>query len=143
MFPPDRSPMMQTGPSIAAVALSLGLVLTGSIPDQDPELNPDNNPVADATAANWAPGPGGASVGRPEAAIDPASVLKENVEYTAVRTAEWSVAEAVDLALDAPGSTITAGGVYRLEGVLQGAIIVDAPEDALVVLVLDGAEISN
>lgn len=83
-------------------------------------------------------------------------VLAENENATVVREDEWSEADAIDVALNggaasAPegvavaGSTvtITAAGVYRLTGTLNGQVVVDAPEDALVVLILDGATISS
>ena len=39
--------------------------------------------------------------------------------------------------------TITQEGVYVLSGTLQGQVVVDAPEDVKVQLVLDGADITN
>lgn len=83
-------------------------------------------------------------------------VLADNENATVVREDEWSASGAIDVVLSggtasAPagvtttGSTVTvsAAGVYRLSGTLDGQVIVDAPEDALVVLILDGVTISS
>lgn len=89
--------------------------------------------------------------------LSPDSVLAENADATTVNTDEWSEDDAIDVRLtgdgatsaspgvEASGSTVTisAGGVYRLSGSLDGGLVVDAPDDALVVLVLDGASIDN
>lgn len=83
----------------------------------------------------------------------PAAVLAENADFTTLAPDEWSETDAVDVDLANPtGSGITssngvvmisAGGVYRLTGALAGQILVDAPEDAQVVLILDGVDINN
>jgi len=83
-------------------------------------------------------------------------VLAENENATVVREDEWSESDAVDVTLSGSGAstadgvsvsggtvTITAAGVYRLSGTLNGQLVVDAPEDALVVLILDGVTISS
>src|SRR4029079_9924522 len=46
------------------------------------------------------------------------------------------------VSVDGGTLTISEGGVFRLSGSLDGQIVVAAPEDAQVVLVLDDAEIS-
>lgn len=88
--------------------------------------------------------------------LSPESVLAENADITTVNDDEWSEADAVDIALDGDTATssgegvtvdgatvtITAAGVYRVSGQLDGQIIVEAPDDALVVLILDGADIA-
>lgn len=93
-----------------------------------------------------------------EGDLSPNEVLAAHTDYTTVDTDEWSADDAVDIELsgssasasDASGVsvdgstvTITEAGVYRLSGSLDGQVIVAAPEDALVVLVLDGADITN
>ncbi|MBC9945115.1 carbohydrate-binding domain-containing protein [Leucobacter sp. cx-328] len=85
--------------------------------------------------------------------LTPTAVMAENADYTTVNTDEWDTADsiAVDLAKPAgtgvkvSGSTITitAAGVYRLSGSLAGQVVVAAPDDAQVVLILDGAVITN
>jgi hypothetical protein len=74
-----------------------------------------------------------------------------------VNVDEWSEDDAVDLALSGDGVsggadgvtaadgivTISDAGVYRLSGSLTGQVRVEAPEDALVVLILDGVEIRS
>ena len=89
--------------------------------------------------------------------LAPESVLAENANITTVNDDEWSVDDAVDVELtgssasstsdgvsiDGSTVTITAAGVYRLSGELAGQVVVAAPDDALVVLVLDGANITN
>lgn len=89
--------------------------------------------------------------------LSPESVLADNADYTTVNDDEWSEADAVDVtlsgssatsdsdAVEIEGSTvtITEAGVYRLSGDLDGRVVVAAPDDALVVLLLDGADIST
>jgi len=91
------------------------------------------------------------------AALTPDTVLAANEDATTVNDDEWSLEDAADVALtgstatssaagvsaDAGTVTISAAGVYRLSGTLAGQVVVDAPDDALVVLVLDGAAISS
>ena len=85
--------------------------------------------------------------------------IAANANASKVKDDEWSADAAIDVTLsgssasvadgatgvDVDGSTvkITAAGVYRLKGTLQGQVLVQAPEDALVVLILDGATIDN
>ena len=85
------------------------------------------------------------------------AVLAANEDYATVNDDEWDAASAVDVtlsgssessssdavAIDGSTVTITAAGVYRLSGDLAGSVIVAAPDDALVVLILDGATIEN
>lgn len=92
-----------------------------------------------------------------EGDLSPNEVLAANADYTTVNDDEWSADDAVSVTLsgstakssgsgvsiNASTVTITEAGVYRLSGSLDGQVIVAAPEDALVVLVLDGAKIAN
>lgn len=93
-----------------------------------------------------------------EGDLSPNEVLAANADYTTVNTDEWSADDAVDIELsgssasasdsegvqtDGSTVTITEAGVYRLSGSLDGQVVVAAPEDALVVLVLDSATITN
>lgn len=85
------------------------------------------------------------------------SVLAENADYQALSPDDWSDTDLVDIDLSGTTATstddavkaadgvvtITAGGVYRLSGDLEGSVVVDAAEDAQVVLILDGASIDN
>ena len=89
--------------------------------------------------------------------LSPDAVLAANADATVVNDDEWSESDAVDVtlsgstassssdgvAVDGATITITAAGVYRLTGRLDGQVVVDAPEDALVVLILDGVTISS
>ncbi len=88
--------------------------------------------------------------------LSPTAVMAENADYTVVNEDEWSESDAVDVTLTGSGAqaaagvssdgstvTISEAGVYRLSGALQGQVVVAAPDDALVVLILDGADISN
>lgn len=89
--------------------------------------------------------------------LAPAAVMAENNDYTTVNEDEWSEADAIELKLSGSGLsgsasgvtasggtvTITEADVYRVSGSLAGQLRVEAPEDALVVLILDGADISN
>ncbi len=86
-----------------------------------------------------------------------AELLSANADGTVVRDDEWNLADAETITLsgttassdsagvtvDGSTVTITAAGVYRLTGTLDGQVVVAAPDDAQVVLVLDGAEIEN
>lgn len=97
-----------------------------------------------------------------EGDLSPNEVLAADADYTTVGTDEWSASDAVGIELsgsstkasetegvtegvtvDGSTVTITEAGVYRLSGSLDGRVVVAAPEDALVVLVLDGADITN
>lgn len=89
--------------------------------------------------------------------LAPSAVMAANADYTTVNDDEWSETDAVNVALlgsglsdsatgvTASGSTvtITEAGVYRLSGSLTGQLRVEAAEDALVVLILDGVQITN
>lgn len=91
--------------------------------------------------------------------LSPTEVLAANADYTTVNTDEWNESDAVEVTLSSSSAsvakaatgvtvsgstiTITEAGVYRLSGSLAGQIVVAAPEDAQVVLLLDGAEITN
>lgn len=92
-----------------------------------------------------------------EGDLSPEEVLADNADFTTVNDDEWSESDALDIDLSGSsaaattegvtrdGSTITisSAGVYRLSGSLDGQIVVAAPDDALVVLILDGAQINN
>ena len=92
-----------------------------------------------------------------DGSLAPADVLADNTDYTVVNDDEWSAADAVEVKLSGAQATstsgavtskngtvtITAAGVYRLAGDLAGRVVVDAPDDALVVLLLDGARIES
>src|SRR5690606_34456062 len=79
-----------------------------------------------------------------------------NEDGTVVREDEWSIDDAIDVTLAGSAATaasgvssaegivtITEAGVYRLSGDLAGRVVVAAPDDAQVVLVLDGATITS
>ncbi len=110
------------------------------------------SPVTSTTAD---PTPSATSSGA--AALTPEAVLAANENATTVNEDEWSMQDAVEVKLNGSTATsqasgvsvkdgtvtISAAGVYRLTGKLSGQVVVDAPEDALVVLVLDGATIHS
>ncbi len=89
--------------------------------------------------------------------LSPDAVLGQNADYTTVNDDEWSAAAAVDVTLSGTGAssasatvasgggvvTITEAGVYRLVGALDGQVVVDAGDEAQVVLILDGVNISS
>lgn len=82
---------------------------------------------------------------------DVQGVIDANSDQTVVNDDEWSIDDAQEVDLADPtgsgmdtsddGVTITEAGVYRLTGQLIGTVTIDAPEDAQVVLVLDGVAI--
>jgi hypothetical protein len=71
------------------------------------------------------------------------AVLAANSDATTVNDDEWDAADAVELDASSSTVTITEAGVYRLSGDYSGGVVVDAGDDALVVLLLDGADVSN
>lgn len=86
-----------------------------------------------------------------------AQALAENAAASHVGDDEWDEAQAQTITLhtstatsDAEGVSIkdstvmiTQAGVYRLSGQLKGQVIVDAPKDADVILIVDNASIEN
>lgn len=86
-----------------------------------------------------------------------AQALAENAAASHVGDDEWDEAQAQTITLhtstatsDAEGVsikdssvTITQAGVYRLSGQLKGQVIIDAPKDADVILIVDNASIEN
>ena len=86
-----------------------------------------------------------------------AQALAENAAASHVGDDEWNEAQAQTITLhtstatsDAEGVsikdstvTITQAGVYRLSGQLKGQVIIDAPKDADVILIVDNASIEN
>ena len=114
--------------------------------------------LSGCTAAGLTPGTTSAATSDTASAaaaadLTPAAVLAENADTTVFGPDEWDEAEAIDVDLAALASTgvtagdgtvtITAAGVYRLSGTLSGQVVVSAPEEARVVLILDGATITN
>lgn len=89
--------------------------------------------------------------------LSPDAVLADNSDYTTVNDDEWSESDAIDVVLSGSGATsdssavtsegstvtITEAGAYRLSGTLDGQLVVDADEDAIVALILDGVTITN
>ncbi|WP_187264926.1 carbohydrate-binding domain-containing protein [Homoserinibacter sp. GY 40078] len=71
------------------------------------------------------------------------AVLAANSDATTVNDDEWSASDAVDIAASSDTVTISEAGVYRLSGEYTGGVVIDAGEDALVVLILDGADIAG
>ncbi len=83
--------------------------------------------------------------------------LAANAQASAVEDEEWSSSDAVEVVLAGTSASsasesvavedgtlrISAAGVYRLSGSYEGQILVAAPEDARVVLILDGVTITN
>ncbi|MGZ0711350.1 carbohydrate-binding domain-containing protein (plasmid) [Coraliomargarita sp. W4R53] len=84
-------------------------------------------------------------------------VLAANANTTTVNSDEWSMDDAVMIALDGTSAaadgdgvavtdsavTISAGGTYVLSGQFDGQVIVDTDDEDVVALVLDGVDISN
>lgn len=83
-----------------------------------------------------------ASVARPDD-LSAEAVVAANSDATTVNDDEWDASTAVDLEASSDAVTVTEAGVYRLSGDYTGGVVVDAGDDALVVLILDGADISN
>lgn len=134
-----RRPILITTALLASGLLLAGCTATGA---------------AGSTSASGSDAPAAAVA---DYDLAPSAVMAENADYTTVNEDEWSEADAVDVKLSGAGIsgsaegvsagagavTITEAGVYRLSGSLDGQLRVEAPEDALVVLILDGVDISN
>ncbi len=120
-------PSRRTLTLLSAAALAAALGLTGCA-------------VAATTSGGGAAS--SATVSRPDD-LSAEAVLTANSDATTVNDDEWDAASAVDVAASADTVTITEAGVYRLSGAFTGGVVVDAGEDALVVLILDGADIAN
>ncbi len=85
--------------------------------------------------------------------LSPASVLAENADATVFGPDEWDAASALDVDLADPTGagitardatvTITDAGVYRFSGTFSGQLVVAAPDDARVVIILDGVTLRN
>lgn len=127
----------------SALALSGALLLAGCTADAGAETDAGDEIVA--SSADVFSGD-----------LAPDAVLADNADATVVRDDEWSASDAVDVELSGSGAseaegvtvdgstvTISEAGVYRLSGSLDGGVVVAAPDDALVVLILDGVDISN
>ncbi len=82
------------------------------------------------------------------------AVLDANENSTTVNDDEWDATTSVAISLSSPTATdgvtvdgdtvtITAAGTYTLSGDLDGQVVVAAPDDAVVALVLDNATISS
>lgn len=89
-----------------------------------------------------------------DATLTAQTVLDANENSTTVNDDEWDPSSAVAIDLDNPtatdgvtvsGSTvtITAAGTYSLSGELAGQVVVAAPDDAVVAIILDGATIDS
>lgn len=79
------------------------------------------------------------------ATLTAAEVMAENEDYTTVNDDEWSPegATSIDLSAESGTVTITEAGVYQLSGELEGQVVVAAPDDALVAILLDDATITS
>ncbi|MFV0435436.1 MAG: carbohydrate-binding domain-containing protein [Leucobacter sp.] len=154
-------------PLIASLALSVAL-LTGCSSTASP-LSASDSATVVTTQSESGSGSDSADSGSTEESstaasaftgdLSPQEVLNANADYTTVNEDEWSESDAIDVSLSGStakvasgtegvtvsGSTVTidAAGVYRLSGSLDGQVVVAAPNDAQVVLLLDGASIDN
>jgi hypothetical protein len=119
-------PTRRTAALLSAAALAAALGLTG--------CTVAATSGGDATTAS--------AIERPDD-LSAEAILAANSDATTVNDDEWDASSAVDLAASSSTVTIAEAGVYRLSGSYSGGVVVDAGEDALVVLVLDGADVSN
>lgn len=159
---------MNSARRIAAAALASGVLLasctsgSGDAADRGAAPSAPSGTGAgpdDSTATAPAPSPGSGAGGEPvfSGELSPAAVLAGNADYSALADDEWSAADAQDIELAGAGGrstadgvriddariTIAAPGVYRLRGSLAGQVVIDAGDDAVVALILDGATISS
>ena len=80
-----------------------------------------------------------------DATLTAADAMAANDDYTTTNDDEWSTDGVTTIDLDSQSGTVTidAAGTYILTGTLKGQVVVAAPDDALVALVLDDASISS
>lgn len=119
-------PTRRTATLLSAAALAAALGLTG--------CTVAATTGGDATTAS--------AIERPDD-LSAEAILAANSDATTVNDDEWNVGAAAELDPSSDPVTVTEAGVYRLSGSYTGGVVVDAGDDALVVLVLDDAEISN
>ncbi len=77
------------------------------------------------------------------ATLTAADAMAANEDYTTTNDDEWSADGATTITQSSGTVTIDAAGTYILSGDLDGQIVVAAPDDALVAIVLDGASIGS
>lgn len=149
-----RRPTLAAAAIVAAGLLFAGCTATGASSPTVQTTTTATTGGADATTATTG---GTGTSNSADFDLAPWAVLEDNADYTTVNTDEWSEADAVAVELTGTGVagtvegvtasgstvTITQAGVYRLSGTLAGQVRVEAPEDALVVLILDGVAITN
>lgn len=89
--------------------------------------------------------------------LDTSDVAADNVDATVVEDDEWTLDGATVIVFDGTAAvvtgdgatateglvTITAGGTYELQGDFDGALVVDAPDEAVVALVFAGASLTD
>lgn len=131
---------------ICTAFLTSGLLLTGCTAAN--VATPQDSAPQDATQSESA---------IPTGDLTPATVMAANADYTTLNTDEWNEAQAVDIQLTGSNAsssdagvtvtegtiTITAGGTYRFSGAFEGKVVVAAPDDAAVTLILDGVALTN
>ncbi|MFT4283211.1 MAG: carbohydrate-binding domain-containing protein [Protaetiibacter sp.] len=120
-------PTRRTTALLSAAALAAALGLTGCAVAATSQ---------DGTATN------ASTIERP-AELSAEAILAANSDATTVNDDEWDASAATPLAASDDTVTITEAGVYRLSGDYAGGVVIDAGDDALVVLVLDGADIEG
>lgn len=138
-----------------AISIALVVALLASC---SADAGSNSGSTATATATQEMGGvdiPAAVAATGPEAA---ATVSEENVEthdspddyvYDAADVVEISLGSTTTAGsdvvnIDGSTATITAAGTYRISGTLEdGAMVVDAGDDAVVQLILDGAHITN
>ncbi len=141
----------------AAAALALGALLAGC--STSGTGTEDTGTDATGSSSNAFPGAVNQQAGQPSTSGDltPLAVIAENSDYTTVNADEWDEEDAVEVTfsgssatsdsngISVSGSTVTIaeGGVYQLSGTWDGGVVVAAPDDQLVILMLDGVEIDN
>src|SRR5699024_4386556 len=128
--PRTKDPLMRRLLQRTSALIAAGILAAGCSP-----TTATTNDSADPATSTTVSG---------DADLAPAAVLAANADYTRVDPADWDEADALDVTLagasastDADGVnvdgstvTITAPGVYRLSGTLEGRVVVDAGEDA-------------
>lgn len=127
---------------LATAAVLVGCSATSSTTNQSSETQADTPAVTQSVTAATvlAANESATTVNEDEWSLDDAAIVTLNGS-TATTTAEG--VSVTDGTVADSTVTITAAGVYRLSGSLAGQVVVDAPDDALVVLVLDGVDISS
>lgn len=132
---------------LGSLIIALTLLTTAACQSSTALVSPTNTLVPAAQATRVSP----ATVSTPaavsennDAQLEPIVVPDASGGIAIVLNGNSIETQGPGVTVDGSSATITAAGTYALSGTLtDGQIVVDAPEDAVVTLVLNGVELNN